>query len=232
MSDVVELSDIQLIPVLELAPMTFSTVDHPSPENGPAKKHFEEWDEYWRNSLAEAGITGLHPITPGSWHVATDQFTKTQLEAFLQVIFEEWGGVDVLNDPDSRPLLDGGLAMSTAELGIRIEPTCCSDLGNIANWKEAATFDGEVWKMLWIGHPWLYMKYEKPHLVLSEPSESDDPAAKWKIMPDILHEALIAAEAELLRFSKLIEPILAGLDTEIDAARISRELVGLEETSF
>lgn len=228
MSDVVELSDIQLIPVLEAEPWTFSTGVHSAPQNGPAKKYYEEWDEYWRNSLAEVGLSGLDQITPGSWYVSTVQFTKPQLEAFLQVIFEDWGGVNYLSEPDSQPLLNGGLAMDTEELGIIIEPTCCSDLGT-ANWKEAATFDGEEWKMLWIGHPWLYIKYEEPHLILSEPCESNGPAEKWKIKPDILQEAVRIAEAELLRFSKLIEPILAGLDTGIDSTKISRQLVGLEE---
>ena len=228
MQEVVELRGVRLTPVIELEPGTFSKQDHSMP-SGSAKEMPDEWGEYWRDSLADSGVSGISPIVPGSWHVSTSDLTSSQLEKVLRVILDEWGGISSLNDPDSRPVLNGGLALRSDEQGVFIEPTCCSDLGNTANWKEAASFEGEQWEMLWIGHPWLSMKLQKPWLLLSDLHETDDPVERWAVKPDELSRAVAAAEDELSRFSKMIASVLVNCGYKGDAVSMSLKLVGLDD---
>jgi hypothetical protein len=125
-------------------------------------------------------------------------------------------------------VLDGGLALSSDQQDVFIEPTCCSDLGDIANWKKAATFDGEQWEMLWIGHPWLSMRFQEPWLSLSNLHELDAPVERWAVMPDELEEAVMVAEAELIRFSEQIASVLTGWGYQGESGRVSLKFVGLD----
>lgn len=226
MPSTAELRRIQLIPVIELEPMTFSTRFHSMlmEANG---KDADELDHCWRASLADSGISGIDPIFPGSWLVCTSDVTSTKLVNILRVIIDKRGGVSSLNNPSPKSVLSGGLALMSDEQGILIEPTCCGDLGDIANWKEASTYEGEEWKMLWIGHPWLSMKFQKPWLLLSDLHESCDPVERWAVMPHELMQSVHAAEAELIRFSKQIVPILLAWHYKGDAVNMSLKLVGL-----
>ena len=48
--------------------------------------------------------------------------------------------------------------------------------------------------MLWIGHPWLSVRYEGSLLVISEPHDSDTPTARWAVDAGLLDRAVDAAE--------------------------------------
>jgi len=67
------------------------------------------------------------------------------------------------HDPDITTLdldeigpLSGGYILSHA--GKTIEPGCCGDLGNLEGWERAATESSEGWEMVWIGHPWTFVR--------------------------------------------------------------------------
>lgn len=226
MPDVTELHGIELVPVLELEPSAFSTQERPIP-SGAAGERPRDWEAYWRACLADSGIKELRSIAPGSWYVSTSEFTTPQLENFLRLVIDEQGGISSLKDAQSTTALSGGFALNAGELSAVIEPTCCGDLADIANWKDAASFQGEEWQMLWIGHPWLSMKFQKPCLLLSEPHESDKPVGKWAVNQDELGEAVKAAETELIRFSKQVEAVMLAWDFAGDSAKVSSKLAGL-----
>ena len=182
--NLIVLDSIQLIPVVELEPYTFSTRSRNMP-SGTSKDVPEEWFRYWTDSLADSGITELRPLWPGSWHVPTVNFdVASNLHRFLQKTFQDWGGIDSLTDPECKPVLSGGLALHCAASETLIEPGCCADLADANNWKEAAAHRGASWKMLWIGHPWLSVRYQAPWLVVSERHESDNPSDCWAISPE------------------------------------------------
>jgi len=65
------------IPVLELEPGTFSPVS-PGHPLGSAAESPAAWDAYWKESLANAGITDLTPWRPGSWLVPLDQLSMCE----------------------------------------------------------------------------------------------------------------------------------------------------------
>jgi len=226
MANLIVLQDLDLVPVLELEPMKFATREHPLP-SGTGPEMPEAWHRYWLDSLADSGIMGLEPLPPGSWHVPTQRLSDPALlHRFLTVIIEEWGGTDIFTDPDSKPVLNGGLALfSGGELIAR--PTCCSDLGNLCDWRQATASRGANWQMLWIGHPWLSVRYELPWLVISDLHESDMPTSRWAVNPDDLHQAVADAENELQAFALRMQPVLEAMGV-VDVERNARRLAGLK----
>ncbi len=99
MTSIVELHGIELKPVVKLEPSTFSIETRTSPQ-GAFREIPDQWDRYWRASLADSGINDINPVIPGSWHIATCEFSLLQLEKYLGVIFDHWGGLSNLDDPD------------------------------------------------------------------------------------------------------------------------------------
>src|SRR5262245_44767678 len=136
-----------LVPVVELEPAKFATHEHPLPA-GTGPDMPEEWHRYWLDSLADSGVLGLSPLHPASWLVPTRQLKNSAiLERILSVIVREWGGAEVFSDSDSKPVLDGGLALRWNE-DVLIAPTCCSDLGNLSEWRDAIAYRQPNWKMV------------------------------------------------------------------------------------
>ena len=127
------LKDIELVPVIELEPWTFSTRERSSP-SGSGREMPQAWHRYWLDSLADSGVVGLTPIRPTSWLVRTQQLTNTAtLTNILTTLVQKWGGPELFSDPDSRPVLNGGLALfGGGEL--LVTPTCCCDFGNLADY--------------------------------------------------------------------------------------------------
>jgi hypothetical protein len=226
MSNLVVLHDIELVPVLELEPMKFATTEHPLP-SGTGAGMPEAWHRYWLDSLADSGITGLEPLQPGSWHVSTRRLTDPGLlHKSLTVTVEGWGGTVIFTDPDSKPVLNGGLALFSQDELI-VQPTCCSDLRNLADWQRATAYRGTTWEMLWIGHPWLSVRYESPWLVISDLHESDTPTGRWAVSADDLHQAVADAERELQAFAVRMQPILEAMGV-VEVERNAGRMAGLK----
>ncbi len=165
----------------------------------------------------------MNPICLASWHVSVcDLDDPETLLRILRNLVPESRSLDVLTLADETPALAGGLALlSSGE--VVVEPRCCSDLRNIAEWREAAGYRGSEWGMLWIGHPWLSIRYDGERLVLSEPHESDTPVARWLVSPDELRVAISVAEAKLERFARRLE----ALGVEEGRGAIAPWLAGL-----
>jgi hypothetical protein len=219
---------VSLIPVIELSPWDFSIQERALP-SGSGDQFQEGRLRFWQDSLADSGIARLDPVFPGSYHVPTTAFVDARmLERVLRRLIDTWGGVESLSDPDSDPVLDGGLAVTSAQK-VLLTPNCCSDLRNVAEWQEAARYRGADWKMLWIGHPWISVRYKPPVLLLSEPHESNDPVARWVVSPDNLDRAISGAVEELERFAGQVASVLAVLGYLDDLAPMARKLCGLCE---
>jgi hypothetical protein len=227
MSNLIVLDGIELIPVVELEPATFSTKSRNAPSNSSWEVP-EAWFRYWSDSLADSGIRELRPVRHGSWHVPTVNFTATRnLQLFLEKTFQQWGGIESLSDPENRPVFYGGLALRCSASGVLIEPSCCSELETVNDWKEAAVYKGETWRDLWIGHPWLSVRYESPLLILSEPHESNTPSERWAVNPDELDQNTNDAKVELVRFANEVANLLPALGCPEDPIKMSRKLAGL-----
>jgi hypothetical protein len=228
-STLLVLHDIRLVPAVELEPFKFATQEHPQPF-GPACEVPAEWGRYWRASLADSGLVGLTPLRLGSWHVPTTGFTDLGvLGKFLAKTLADWGGAETLADPDCDPVLCGGMALCQGD-EVLAEPTCCVDLRNFTDWRAAASYRGPDWQILWIGHPWLSVRFDAGWLLLSDPHESAAPVARWAVTPENLLGAIALAEAELEQFAGKLWWGLEGLVEAGAAAALARRLAGLPQT--
>jgi hypothetical protein len=146
----------------------------------------------------------------------------------LEVLFRE-GGVEALSDPDASPVLSGGLALRRPDSGeVLVEPGCCSDLGDLADWRAAARHREAEWRMVWIGHPWVSVRYRQPWLVLSQAHESAEPEERWAFRPDHLERALAVAAAELESFAGRLAAVLPLLGYPGEPLSLARRLAGLQ----
>ncbi len=220
------LEAVEAVPVIELTPGTFSTRERPLPA-GSGRELPEEWYRFWLDSLGDSGVVGLIPLWPWSWLVPTRQLTDAvTLNAVLSGIVRGWGGPEVLSDPDGEPVLDGGLALCCND-EVLIAPSCCGDLGCLSEWREAAEYRLPDWKMVWVGHPWVSVRFDEGWLLLSGPHESDAPIARWAVKPEELGRAVVAAEAELEDFARRLLPALAACDGVAAPEVVTRQLAGL-----
>lgn len=220
-----ELEEVALVPAVELEPGKFATRERPLPA-GTGRDVPEEWTRYWLDSLADSGVVGLTPLWPASWLVTTRQLTGGEvLGRVLSAIVREWGGPAAFSDPDGKPVLDGGLALCR-DGEVLVAPTCCGDLGNLSEWRDAAAYRQTEWKMVWVGHPWVSVRFDEGRLVFSEPHESDAPTARWSVRPEELHRAVAAAEAELEDFARRLRTVLGDMGVA-EAGLAARKLAGL-----
>ncbi|MEV4256642.1 hypothetical protein AB0J52_26055 [Spirillospora sp. NPDC049652] len=136
----------------------------------------------------------------------------------------EGGCPDVL---DEIPALSGGFALDLD--GHRIaSPGCCSDLGVLGDWREAAEHRAATAAMLWTGHPWLLVAAEgDDRLALSGPTERNHgPAEHLLTVPRAaLRSAVEAAETERARFARQVTAVCAGLAGEPLAAPLAGVLL-------
>jgi hypothetical protein len=216
---------IELTPVIELTPGTFSTRERTLP-SGSGRDLPDEWHRYWLDSLADSGVVGLKPLWPASWLVTTRQLTDGDVVGrILSANVRDWGGLEALSDSENRPVLDGGLALChNGE--VLVAPGCCGDLGNLSEWRGAAAYRQPDWKIVWTGHPWLSVRYDAGRLVFSEPHESDTPTGRWLVRPEELVRAVAAAEVELEDFARRLEPVLEPMGVA-EVRRNARRLAGL-----
>jgi len=229
MSELVTLERVELLPVLELEPVKFGTSPKAVP-SGSSRELPTAWFRYWADALANSSIVDLPPIRHGSWHVPTANFTvRHNLRRFLEVIFQDWGGLDALSDPDSKPVFDGGLALRCATQDLLLELNCCGDLSDAMGSRTAAGYQGADWQMLWIGHPFLSYRYEAPWLILSDLHESSTPCARWRLAPEELLRAAHEALIELERFAEVLAGLLSELGYREEPNRMGRRLAGLCE---
>jgi hypothetical protein len=221
------LESVELVPVIELEPGKFSARGRPWP-SGLGRDLPEQWDKYWKDSLADSGIVGLTPLRPASWLVTIRQLTNADLlDRILAFVMRDWGGREVFQDPDCKPVLDGGLAL-LCNNAVLIAPNCCSDLADRSEWRMATAYRLLEWKMMWIGHPWVSIRFDAERLIFSEPHESTAPVERWIVEPRELERALRAADAELEEFAQRLVPLVAAMGA-IDPVGVARMLAGLSD---
>jgi hypothetical protein len=219
------LEAVGLVPVVELEPFAFAKPDRTHPEaTGPDSP--EECSRYWSESLADFGVVGVTPLRPGSWHVPVAAFNDpVVLGRYLDAVVRGWDGPDALTGPDARPVLSGGLALCSGG-EVLVEPSSCGDLGNLAEWRDAVAYRQDEWKMVWVGHPWVSVRFDADRLVFSGPHESDAPDARWAVRPDALGRAVAAGEAELEVFARRLRSALADMSVA-DASSVAARMAGL-----
>src|SRR5262245_2344939 len=160
---IVVLEEIQMIPILQLAPCDFGADERPMPSR-PYDEMPEEWYRYWLGCLADSGVTGVRPVYRGSWNVPTTEFADPALLGrVLEVIFRKRRETELgMEAPSVWWPLYGGLALCCRYPDAVIEPGCCADLSDAAGWHKVVGYREVAWFPLPIGHPTQWVRYHAP----------------------------------------------------------------------
>jgi hypothetical protein len=172
---------VALVPVVELEPVTYATRERESPATARAAD-MEAWDRYWRDCLGDAGIVDLKPYQLGSWLVPVERLVDDRV---LDALLDAHGEDDFAEPPGA---LSGGFVLETQST--TLEPQCCGDLANLDEWRRAAELKAPDWEMLWIGHPWAFVRAEGDRLWFSEPAEA--PPVDGTALITVDRDALLA----------------------------------------
>jgi hypothetical protein len=198
----------KLIPVVEFEPSSFSHENRSSPSVA-GDKDPEAWQRYWKNSLADSGITELDPVGY-SWLAHVADITRPETIATILRVYFQDRKIETLNDLEFISSIDGGYILK-AETHT-IYPTCCVSLEDIEGWEIASDWREPKWKMIWIGHPWIYCRYNGSQLEFTLPTESSEElVAAFAVIPVDLEKAVEAAREMVTAFGDRLRPELEKL---------------------
>jgi hypothetical protein len=209
-----------LVPVLEMTAGTYSTRERPLPE-GSGLENPAGWLQWWKESLADSGITGLVPMPTGHSLVALSQLTPEVISVILRRELADTNWI-----LDELTALSGGYVLQLGSTSL--PPSCCGDLSNLHEWRTAAEHTSEAWQMLWIGHPWSHVRATGSLLHLAEPSERSEPsglADALSIERDELRAAIAVAAEELARFADVLTPLVEEVGPAVPARDVVRVLL-------
>lgn len=223
---------VRLVPVIEMDPTDYGGIDRPLPVDWTADGYLN----YWYACLADAGIEGLKPV--GFCCVPMEQFTSVHvLERLIHACrFEDdsdspENSFDRFLDPEEHLIaFSGGYALSLDDR-IVCTPRCCADLANIEEWQMAADYRLTDWKMIWIGHPWIDVRYDGDCLVFIDPTENEG-QGEWigeiSIAPDLLQQAIDQAKQSVRDFYRRLLPVVERLVPSGKAVQIARILTAVD----
>jgi hypothetical protein len=218
------LDEPALIPVVELDPSRFGTVEMPA---APWTDNIAS--SYWSRCLSQSGLGHLQPLTKRSWLVRLSDLNEpSALRVVLRSHFDRLAEV---SDEITPTTLSGGFALYNGSTPIFL-PQCCGRFADLKQWELAARHRGAEPAMVWIGHPCLEVRFQSPYLLFAAWSENGAPPTvqgTYVVDPALLADA--AAQACILthRFaSQTVVPLLAFMGIP-SPSRTAAALLGTRE---
>lgn len=216
------LDAIALIPVVQVEPKGDGM---PLP-NGSATEDPAGWDAYWRACLSHRGFPDLEPIEKGSWLVPVTSLSDPALRAVLHEHLDAARSIPI-TQPDNLGSFNGGFVLSAAGEHL-IRPNCCCDLSNLDDWVEASQYREPEWAMLWVGHPWVSVRFEASQLWISDYHEGEPTGVICRFEPAALEQATTKARNALEQLALRLEPHVASHVSGVSQVRqICRWFAGL-----
>jgi hypothetical protein len=223
MNGLVVLPQVELVPIIAVPAGVLSSEQPLLSEAGPDVSQTEDGD--WPDALAELEVSMRCSIDRLTDPLVLNRFVVAALGDRLATAPHRGEATNESPDTTFTVDVESGFALCCGQ-EVLVEPSCCADLGNLAYWREAAAYRGEEWQMVWIGHPWLSVRFQEGWLILSQPHESEPPLARWAVRPEELESAVVRAQAELEAFARRLQPAFEALGAS-DPATVARNLAGL-----
>lgn len=193
---------LRLLPVVEFEPAALGI------QNFVELLDSGEWDAHWAACLASVG---LHPIRPGSWFVAVDQFSSTEAFDLLLRVHLDWDpGVGLPSQPEELGPISGGYAFAVGG-AVQLEPGCCCDLSDLDEWSKVRGEDLSL-VPLTIGHGGYAASISDGTttiIITSEDRGTTDTHLQYPTAD--FEEALARAEKERSQFAALLKKRLRDL---------------------
>ncbi|HUR04426.1 MAG TPA: hypothetical protein VM347_17920, partial [Nonomuraea sp.] len=108
-----------------------------------------------------------------------------------------------------------------------VVPGCCSDLTDLASWRNASRYREPSPSMVWIGHPWLHVAADGDRLLLTGPTNANDPGPElaW-VSRQALERAVQQAAAEVRYFARPLHTLCTQLAGDGKADALCSGLLG------
>lgn len=162
----------------ELA-LDFSPFDLLSSEQLEEANKYRNESYYFERSIKLAGYKSIKPIHPKSFYVNVKEINSNDLKLFLKKHLEN----EEENEMDEMLRIKGGTIVLNSN-DLIFNPTCCTDITDFENWINLEKT--EVFKSIWIGHPWVLYKTNNEKIYLTDYIEAngdvtDDSKIKYEI---------------------------------------------------
>jgi hypothetical protein len=149
----------------------------------------------WKEAMVKGGLESIEPIEVGSFYVPVSQLTDDVLQHI------DASSHHIHPDKLWESFGEGGEALLHDDKVLFL-PMCCSEFGTLAEWEDVAAYRESEWAMVWIGHPWIYMKYDDGWLYFTDYTEGEADKAKvlYAIQPQKIAKAVKRAKPETEAF--------------------------------
>jgi len=238
------LSNIQLAPVIQFFPPDLG--DHQYPyQKGPLS--VADRYSYWTSVMKIYGLEELEPIAEGYEYVPAGQIKGESLEALIKVHLPE--EIKPHTDYTDEWIEDwvhpfqGGVLLFSGD-NIVYTPQCCVAFDDYREWLEITR--SSRLKRLWIGHPWVYYRFEEEAVIFSgliqffttdwEAFETDTASATsfWKgflkdLNPEQLRELLSKYRIDAQEFRAAIEHLRLDIREFQQRLTVSLEKMGYHQ---
>lgn len=210
-----KLSNIKLHLVITLFPPDMGDHFYKGPQQDG------DYGNFWKKVMEHYGMENLEPIEKGSNHVRTIDIDDASLKAFikLQLMRKLDTTFDKINSEIETLILenkgeeyekerifysvDGGVALFR-EKEILITPQCCYSMHDYKEWTSIEPTND--FRMIWIGHPWLYYKTKGEVFYLTGLIEKSF-QGEWKYYDsDLLSDKAVSSGLDYaLKEGKIVE---------------------------
>ena len=208
---------MQLIPVIEFEPSRFQTQERNRP-SGSICEYRNEWDLYWGNSLADAGINGLISYHKGFGLVEVTKLTPAIMEIFLTKHNQ-------INSKTTRlSRLDSGYIFQIH--AVNIIPQCCSDFSDIDEWERASEWMQDAEAPLYNGNPCLSVRGIDSRYLQLRTTNGDNTSVR--VDRHELTIAILTARQQLINFKKILLSAILNVCphlSQVEALKITNELI-------
>lgn len=221
---VIKILKMELINTIEISPSEYSNNDYKSPDSSFLESKIE-WYNYWKKCINDSNLTELEPIEKGSYFVDLNTINDNSLKIILLKALEE---INIKNIDDEILPFNGGIVLKINDQKF-IEPNCCCDIGNLADWVDILIAKKEEWHQLWIGHPWIYFKIVDDLIYFSDYTDENNSLnikEKFSISRNVLGEKLKKIQQQRKEFRLKIERNLIELNIQ-QPDKIANLLTGL-----
>lgn len=219
---------MKLINTIEISPLRYSKEEFELPEISDYPDP-EKWFTKWEEAVSQLNFN-FETIEKGSSLVDIETIDDENLIMIVETTMEDMESDKSEEDIDIMAF-DGGIVLKIEDK-ILIQPNCCGDISNIEDWENIFKTPTSEWRMLWIGHPWVFCKRENGKVFFSEYTESNvEDVENIKIVAEV-EESELKTELEKVIIQQVnlksrILSVLKKMNYKYPE-KISKQLAGIK----
>ena len=208
-----------ITPVIELSAVEFTDKEYPSP-NGRWHEYPQGWENYWKSSIKDAGLTTLEQFITGLPLVDITCIDTDE----LKIIIETQQEGEKLYDEEEIIPFEGGIVIQYGDQNLH--PQCCTCIGDYSEWINLIEQQPCKWTMIWVGHPWIFARIRNNNVEISDYCEQNEYDGAPKLIIDLesFRHELEIAYTKIRAFQRTVEKVLTKMGIN-NASRIASILV-------